>query len=142
MRAVAGAARSLRDVRLSLQLLPEPFAVCRLDAAAAEPAWLRVRRDVGLCSVTRTADELSIVCADAIVPVSVRAERAFRALRVQGTLDFALVGALEALLRPLAAAGISVFVLSTFDTDWVLVREPALATAVAALRDAGHAVTE
>lgn len=124
---------------LVLELEPDRFAVCRLDPGATRPAWLASSSPV-LRSVTRTATELSIVCSEAAVPAAVRAERGFRALRVRGTLDFALVGVLSSLLAPLAAAGVSVFVLSTFDTDWLLVRENALDRALAALRAAGFAI--
>jgi hypothetical protein len=94
-----------------------------------------------LQSVTRTADELSIVCSAASVPTAVSAQRGFRCLRVVGPLDFAATGILESLLRPLADAGVSVFVVSTYDTDYVLVRAACLEPAVAALCRAGHEVT-
>lgn len=120
-----------------LTLLPDALAVCRLPAGTPAPAWLDGE---GFASVTRTADETSVVCRAAIVPAGVRAEVGWRALRVAGPLDFALTGVLLALLAPLAAAGVSVFALSTFDTDYVLVREAALDGALAALRAAGHRV--
>lgn len=90
--------------------------------------------------MTRTAEELSIVCPDAGVPAEVRAERGFRALKVRGPLDFSLAGVLASLAVPLARAGISVFALSTFDTDYILVRGEQLVGAVNALRDAEHEV--
>ena len=72
--------------------------------------------------MTRTAEELSIVCDDAAVPSDVRAERDFAVFRVAGTIDFSVVGLLATLTRALADAGVSVFALSTFDTDYLLVR--------------------
>jgi uncharacterized protein len=122
---------------LTLALLPGPLAVCRLPAEASPPGWAAG----AVTSVTRTPDELSVVCAEEAVPPDVRAERSFRCLAVAGPLDFALTGILATLTVPLAAAGISVFVLSTFDTDLLLIREPLLTEAVAALRGAGHRVT-
>lgn len=127
-----------------LTLLPDAMAVCRLPAGqlpagAAPPAWLDGEAFV---SLTRTPDETSVVCGAAVVPAGVRAEFGWRALRVAGPLDFALTGVLLALLRPLAAAGVSVFAVSTFDTDYVLVREAALDAALVALRGAGHRVAE
>ena len=94
-----------------------------------------------MASVTRTAAELSIVAPSAAVPPEVRAERDWRALRVAGPLDFALTGILASLAAPLADAGVSIFALSTYDTDYVLVRHPQLDVALAALRAAGHTVT-
>ena len=88
--------------------------------------------------MTRTASELSIVCRDASVPASVTANRGWRAIAVDGTLDFALTGVLAALAAPLAAAGVSIFAMSTYDTDYVLVKQDTLDDAVAALRAAGH----
>jgi hypothetical protein len=120
-----------------LIVLPGAFAVCRLPAGAVPPAWA-----VGgeFWSVARTTEELSVVCSQEAVPEGVRCERGWRVLRVAGTLDFALVGVLTALLAPLAAAGIAVFCLSTFDTDYLLVRETDLARAMEALTGAGHAI--
>ena len=120
---------------LDLILLPEALAVCRLPAGAASPPWIDGE---AFASFTRTPDETSVVCRAAVVPEGVRAEPGWRALRVAGTLDFALTGILVSLLAPLAAAGVAVFALSTFDTDYVLVREAALDDALEALAGAGH----
>jgi hypothetical protein len=123
---------------LVVGLLPDRYAVCRLAADAPLPDWAAG----DLVSLTRTGDELSIVCCADCVPDGVRCETGWRVLRVAGVLDFALVGILASLLVPLAEAGISVFALSTFDTDYVLVRETDLARAVQTLREAGHDVRE
>ena len=85
---------------------------------------------------------MTVVCAAARVPADARAERGWRALRVAGPLDFALTGVLAAVAVPLADAGVSIFAVSTFDTDYVLVRADRLEAAVAALRAAGHRVAE
>jgi hypothetical protein len=116
------------------------FAVCRLAAEAPLPAWAAGGPSGSLVSITRTADELSIVCRQELVPEGVRCERGWRVLRVAGTLDFNLVGVLAALLAPLAEAGVAVFVLSTFDTDYLLVKDDRLDAADDALRRAGHGV--
>jgi hypothetical protein len=92
-------------------------------------------------SVTRTADELSVVCAQDAVPGGVRCERGWRCLRVAGTLEFSLVGVLASLLGPLADAAVGVFVVSTFDTDYLLVKERDFGRAVEALRRHGHPVS-
>ena len=104
---------------MNLEILPDTFAICRLDAAAPIPAWARG----DFISITRTRDELSIVCAQINVPRDVKCERAWRALRGIGVLDFALTGILASLATPLADAGISIFAISTFDTDYLLVKQ-------------------
>jgi hypothetical protein len=102
----------------SLEQFPEKLAVVRLGAGTDVPAWAE---SSSLFSVTATARETSIVCARRSVPKKVQQEGPFTAFAVKGPLDFALTGVLVALLTPLAEAGISVFTLSTFDTDWILV---------------------
>jgi hypothetical protein len=120
---------------LRLLALPELLAVCRLAADDAFPAWLPAR---GFVSVTRTAGELSIVCAQDAVPAGLRCEPGWRALAVEGPLDFGLTGVLASIAAPLAEAGISIFAISTFDTDYVLVKDERLNEAAEALRRAGH----
>jgi hypothetical protein len=109
-------------LKTELFLLPEALAVCRLGPDAPIPDWAL---SGPFFSVTRTPQELSIVCSEAFLPANSSGfgvERGFRAFQVAGPLDFALTGLLSALLAPLARAGIPVFVLSTFDTDLILVR--------------------
>ena len=122
---------------ITLDLLPAGFAIARLAADAALPAWA-TRGAVS--SITRTPTELSIVCPSEDVPVDVQAQRGYRALRVRGPLDFALVGIVAGLAGALAAASVSVFVVSTYDTDYLFVRAADLIRAIAALRAAGHVV--
>jgi uncharacterized protein len=120
-----------------LRLLPHRFAVCRLAADAAVPAWATG----GLfTSITRTPDELSVVCAEGLAPEGTRCEGGWRIFQVAGPLDFSLTGVLAAIATPLAQAGVSIFAISTFDTDYVMVKEENLAKAVEALRAAGHGV--
>jgi uncharacterized protein len=126
------------DGGLDLRVLPGALAVARLDPHQAPPAWAEPAG--ALHAVVRTAQELSVVCPDEAVPKGTRAERGFRALAVTGPLDFALTGVLAALAVPLAAAGVSIFAVSSYDTDHVLVRAAQLPDAVAALRAAGHRV--
>ena len=85
-------------------------------------------------SVTRTAHELSIVCPSGAVPAAVACEAGWTAFTVEGKLEFSAVGVLAAILNPLAEAGISILSISTFDTDYVLVRTATLDAAKAALR--------
>jgi len=122
---------------LKLKLLPGIFAVCRLAPGEAVPEWSTAGP---LTSITRTAEELSIVCLEAQVPASVLSEKGWRCLKIQGPLPFELTGVLASLVTPLAQAGISLFAFSTYDTDYVLVKEATLAPAVQALSRAGHTV--
>jgi hypothetical protein len=121
---------------MNLSHLPGTFAVCRLAPDAEVPAW--AWRDRSLLSITFTQDELSIVCPATSVPAGVRSEQRWSAIKVEGPLDFSLIGILSALAAPLAAAGISLFAISTFDTDYLLVKEPQLARARQVLQEAGH----
>lgn len=120
-----------------LSVLGETFAVCRLDAETEFPTWAA---QSGFYSVTRTADEVSVVCPEQRVPEDVKCERGWRAFKLEGPLDFSLVGVLAGMLAPLAGAGVPVFVLSTHDTDYVLVREEMLDLAAAALRGGGYEI--
>jgi uncharacterized protein len=124
--------------QLDLTLLRESLAVCRLPSQAAVPDWATG----SFIAIARTPDELSIVCAEASVPAEVQAERPWRAFMVAGPLDFALTGILAAIATPLAEAGVPIFAISTFDTDYVLVRAADVSRATKALRTAGHRVHE
>jgi hypothetical protein len=122
---------------MKLIVLEGDLAVARLPASDPIPTWAA---SGSLTSITRTAEELSVVCAAAAVPASVQAERGWRCLRVAGRLDFSLTGVLASISGPLAAANVSIFALSTYDTDYVLVRGERLAAASEALSAAGHEV--
>lgn len=124
---------------VDIDVLPGAVAVCQLHADDPLPAWLDLT-DRHLVSVTRTTDELSIVTQQDDVPLGVVAERGWRVLAVRGPLAFSLTGVLASLAQPLADAGIPIFVLSTYDTDLLLVRDEALDAAVAALTATGHTV--
>lgn len=125
-------------MRLRLAAHPDRLAVCRLAPKAAMPSWIRG----SFLSMTRTRDELSIVCDDDTVPADVKAERDFRALYIVGPIPFETTGVAAALVGPLAAAGISVFLIATFDTDYLLVKNDAFARAIDVLRGAGHEVVD
>ena len=120
---------------LRLEPVPGDYAVCRLEAGAAPPAD---SGSAALFSVARPAEEVSVVCDLDDAPEGARIEGPFAALRVGGTLEFALTGVLASLANPLAQAGVSIFALSTFDTDYLLVPREQLAAAIAALTAAGH----
>jgi len=119
---------------LTLVVLPSRYAVCRLAADAPFPSWALGE----FVSISRSADELSVVCVEDALPADVRCERSWRCLRVAEKLDFEAVGILASLTAPLAEAGISVFVVSTFDTDYLMVREQSFALASEVLQACGH----
>jgi orotate phosphoribosyltransferase len=127
-----------RGRRLTLVPLPGAYAICRLGPDAPPPTWATRS---GFWSVTRTADELSVVCPDADVPPGVRCERGWRGWRLAGTFDLGgETGVLAALLDPLAAAGVGVFAVSTFDTDYLWVAGANFDRAADVLRRNGHTV--
>jgi hypothetical protein len=122
---------------VTLDVLPGVYAICRLSPNAAVPSWTG---GGALTSITRSSSELSIVCASDAVPAEVQAQRGYRGLAVRGPLDFSLVGIMATLAGALAAASVSIFVVSTYDTDYLFVREADFDRATAALRGAGHIV--
>jgi len=123
---------------LRLDLLAQPLALLRLPASSMVPEWVAGARH--FLSVTRTPTEVSIVADAGVVPRDVAADRAYRAFRVQGPLPLHLVGVLAALAVPLAEAGVPIFPIATYDTDYLLVNETDVPRARAALIRAGHEV--
>jgi hypothetical protein len=124
--------------RLPLEVLPDTLAICRLPPDVALPEWATAPGP--FLTISRTSEELSITVVQRAVPSGVRCERDYRALRVQGTLPPDLVGILLSIAEPLAEAGLSIFAISTYDTDYVLVKSRDLPAALEALRRAGHQV--
>lgn len=122
---------------LVLSVLPFSLTVCRLEVGCTIPAWAAAGP---FFAITRTSDELSIVCEAGRVPQDIRQESGWRVLKVEGPLDFSLTGILARLATALAEAEISLFAISTFDTDYLLVRQERLAAAVDVLRSAGYVV--
>ena len=118
-----------------LVVMPGVPAVVRLGPRAKVPTRL-----TGFHSITRTDKELSIVCRQDLAPRGGRSEKGFRCLEVSGPLPFEATGVLASLALPLARARIPILAISTFDTDYVLVREERLSAAVRALERAGHSV--
>lgn len=121
----------------TLARFPEQVAVVRLGPGAELPAWAE---SSSVFSITVTATETSVVCASRSVPKKARQAGPFTAFEVAGPLDLALTGVLSALLAPLAEAEISVFTLSTYDTDWILVPKERADDAAEQWRRRGHAV--
>ena len=122
---------------LALSLLPDNYSICRLGPEADIPPWAQ---GGDFFSITRTKEELSLVCSQEVVPDDVQCEQGWRCIMVVGPLDFSLTGILASLTSSLAEAGISVFAISTFDTDYLLVKADNLKRAVLKLKEAGHDV--
>jgi hypothetical protein len=123
---------------LTFALLNDTFAVCRLDPNASIPAW--ANGEASFLSITRNADELSIVCPSDWPPADVQTESGWRILKMEGPFDLALIGILAPVATALAAAQVNIFVVSTFDTDYVLVKDDKLNSALITLELAGHTV--
>lgn len=120
---------------MQLEVLSEGFSVCKLPPDAKDVP------DGAFCFRSRTDAELSLVCPTVLAPAQVLArEDEWRALRVQGTLDFSLVGILARISDVLAERQIPLFAISTYDTDYVLVKQPQFEQALEALRQNGYAI--
>jgi hypothetical protein len=125
------------DSKLTLSILKGRFAICRLSASAEIP---RPSLNEVFFSTTRTSDELSIVCPEESAPAEGRCEKGWQCLKVQGPLDFSMTGVMASLAMPLSEAGVSIFSVSTFDTDYLLVKATDLERAILALNKAGHSI--
>jgi hypothetical protein len=128
---------------LKYRVLTERLAVCRLASDIPIPAWAT---EGGFFCVVRTRDELSIVCTEDVctedrLPDGAPAERGWVALRLEGPFPFSMTGVLASFVQPLAEAQIPVFAISTFDTDYVLIKREHLEQAMVALGAAGHEKT-
>ena len=119
---------------MKLEFVDGLFSVCKLSADAPHPDWVRG----AFVSISRSDQELSIVADADCVPDGIEREDGWRCIRVAGKLDFGLVGLLSELCGVLAEAEISVFAVSTFDTDYLLVKDMNVTQACEALMIAGH----
>ncbi|SNY28002.1 hypothetical protein SAMN06265827_111124 [Orenia metallireducens] len=117
-------------MKLTLTVMAAELAVSRLDESSEIPNWAAASE---FFSITRTEDELSIVSSKEDVPVGIKSEAGWRALKVEGPLDFSMVGVLASMASPLAQKGISIFVISTYDTDYILVKKEDLREAIRVL---------
>lgn len=115
---------------LTMKLLEEKYGVCRLDKTAAIPKWIE---NGGFFSITRTEDELSIVCSQDSIPKDVKCEGDWKVLKIEGPLDFSLIGILSSISAVLAEKEISIFAISTYDTDYILVKSKDIDKAIEAL---------
>ena len=123
------------DLKLRLGVTRDKVSVCRLPADSPIPMWAF---ESDFFSITKTPDELSIVCSEKIIPEDIQKESNYRVIKVEGPLDFSLVGILAEISTRLAQRDISLFAISSYDTDYILVKESKLEDAILALTDAGH----
>jgi uncharacterized protein len=121
-------------MKIQIETLDGTFAVCRMNPRNSVATDLWKSR---FLSITKTADELSIVCEQSLVPDGSKVEKDWNAFKVVGPLDFSLTGILAALTNPLASAGISLFATSTFDTDYVLIKSKDFREALKVLEMSG-----
>lgn len=124
-------------MKLTLEVLSKTIGVCKLDTAQAVPTWAYQGE---FFSITKTMEEISIVCSEENIPKDVLCERSWKVFKVQGTLDFGLVGILAKITTALANAGLGIFAISTYNTDYILVKEKDLQCAITALRNDGHEI--
>ncbi len=123
---------------MRLTLLPGTYAICRLEPREGLPSWVRESGEI--FSITITREEVSVVCPSASAPQGVRCDRGWAALRAQGPLPLQMSGVLSALADPLAEAGVPIFAISTYDTDYLLVKQDDLPLAKQELERFGHSV--
>lgn len=107
-------------MKLTLSILPEKIGICHLDKNSPIPDWAK---NISFCSITRTKDELSIVCPQDKIPAGVLAEKNWRAFKVEGPLGFSLTGIVASLSKPLAKAKISILYIDTYETSYLLVED-------------------
>jgi len=124
-----------KRLQLKFHLLPGPYAVVRLSHNAAAPAWA-TKGD--FTSITRTADELSIVCPADNVPKDIDSGPCRVCLKLEGPFPFSQTGVLLSFIQPLSDNGIPIFAISTYDTDYVLIQEDRMGSVMELLRQVGH----
>jgi hypothetical protein len=127
----------MQPKKISLKIIPDRMAVCRLEPLAPLPEWTD---QPGFYSITRTAEELSVICSEKRVPPGAASEFGWRCFKLLGPFNFAEIGIISSLTQPLTESGVSVFVISTFDTDYLMVKEKDFRIAIDALTAQGHRV--
>jgi len=123
------------EISLNFSLLKDIFAICSLDKNVSIPSWATVGN---FFSITHTSEELSIVCNEQSIPIGIKSDRDWRCLKVEGPLDFSLIGIIANISATLAMEEISIFAVSTYDTDYILIKSPQIDRAIAALTRIGH----
>jgi uncharacterized protein len=122
---------------LTLTLLPQSFMICQLPRTESIPAWIH---DLPFWSITRTDDEISLVIPESAVQNGWVISRSWRCFKINGPLDFSLIGILASLSKTLADAQISIFALSTYNTDYILVQSQHVESAIRVLSEGGNTI--
>jgi hypothetical protein len=133
-------AHTNRSPIMQLTILKDTYAICKLDHDSPIPTWVHASH--GFSSMTYTQDELSIICQEKYVPAEIRQERSWRIFKIIGPLDFSLVGVISKIAGILADAGISLFNVSTYETDFILVKSEVLEHAIQVLTREGIEIVE
>lgn len=127
------------EMKLRMSLFKENFGISRLKAEASIPEWSKTGP---FYSITKTTEELSMVCLQHAIPSYIKCERDRRLLKVEGPLDFSLIGIISAISTALAKRGISIFTISTYDTDYILVKNNDIDKAIETLIEVGYEIVE
>lgn len=122
----------MTKIKFALSILPETMGICHLDGKSPVPEWIK---DLTFYSVTKTSDELSLVCPQDKIPGGILFEKDWRAFKLEGDVGLESVGVIYALSKPLAEAGISIFNVSTFETNYIMVEQKNLAKAIEVLSE-------
>lgn len=129
----------MKKEKLNLTLLENRFGICRLERDIPIPEWAE---NEGFCSITRTAEELSIVCPEENIPSGIICEKDWKCLKLEGPLDFSLIGILARISTLLAEEKISIFVISTYDTDYIMIKENDIRPAIEKLSANGYEISD
>ena len=124
---------------LTMKLLKEKYGVCRLNKTELIPEWAQ---NSDFLSITRTSEELSIVCSQNNIPNDLKCEKDWRILKIEGILDFSLIGILASISAILARKEISIFAISTYDTDYILVKNKDIDNTIKSLIEEGYEVID
>jgi hypothetical protein len=127
----------MRDRQLQLSLLDEIYGICVFENGTPIPEWAAA---ASFCSITRTQKELTVVCPQNIIASDCECDADWMCFRVDGSFDLNQIGVISSLAAPLAQAGISIFVVSSYDTDYILVKKGKGEQAVTVLTNSGHSI--
>ena len=128
----------MKQRQLQLSLLKDKYGICTLPNTAPIPDWALTQ---SLASITRTEKELTIVCRLEILPSQYQSGPNWRCFKIDGIFDLNQIGVISSISSPLADAGISIYVISTHDTDYFLIQEQNLEQTISTLSDIGHNIT-
>ncbi len=117
----------MTEKKLNLRLLKDTYGVCRLNKDDSIPSWVF---NGEFFSITKTDDELSIVCQENNIPSGIKYEKCWKVLKIEGPLDFSLVGILSKISSLMAVNNISIFAISTYDTDYILIKKEKIDSAI------------